>query len=145
MDPLSFWREEGESSLHWFDADGRAWLYRPRGSQLWRGWAAERLEPIERAHWVPWPGGVCDESEAPFVRWYCGGLTNAAFNEVLRAAPSPRPNNILDGPLTPSLWMRRSSTGTFSQATGEKRLLSSSRGETRRLRESAGESCSLSR
>ena len=87
---LTFWREEGESSLHWFDAESRAWLSRARGSQRWRGWKADCsdcVETTERAHWVPWPGGVCDESEAPFVRWYCGGLTNAAFNEVCSALP----------------------------------------------------------
>ena len=76
--------------MHWFDAESRAWLSRARGSQRWRGWKADCsdcVETTERAHWVPWPGGVCDESEAPFVRWYCGGLTNAAFNEVCAALP----------------------------------------------------------
>ena len=73
--------------MHWFDAESRAWLSRARGSQRWRGWKADCsdcVETTERAHWVPWPGGVCDESEAPFVRWFCGGLTNAAFNELDR-------------------------------------------------------------
>ena len=36
-----------------------------------------------RDTWTPWRSAV-DETEAPYVQWFAGGLTNAAFNEVDR-------------------------------------------------------------
>ena len=35
------------------------------------------------ASWAPWES-VQNASRAPFVRWFCGASTNAAFNEVDR-------------------------------------------------------------
>ena len=51
--------------------------------ETWSGWAAESAIQVELEVWKPWHALV-DASEAPFVRWYCGGITNACFNECDR-------------------------------------------------------------
>ena len=48
----------------------------------WTGWTMEG-SPTTLDSWQPWEAAV-DASEAPHVRWFCGGQTNAAFNEVDR-------------------------------------------------------------
>ena len=77
------WAERAGHHLHWFSREHRAWLSRSRNS--WIGWSAPSTSPYELAAWQPW-SAVRDSSEAPFVRWFYGALTNAAFNEVDRAA-----------------------------------------------------------
>ncbi|NBC22796.1 MAG: hypothetical protein GVY21_04890, partial [Gammaproteobacteria bacterium] len=80
------------AELHWFDPDGTAWLARDPIADTWQGFDAARGEPVgesERAaDWRPWERGF-DDSDAPFYRWFAGGLTNASFNEVDR--------HVLDG------------------------------------------------
>ena len=53
---------------------------------VWRGWDATTCEATEvgaRDTWTPWRSAV-DETDSPYVQWFDGGVTNAAFNEVDR-------------------------------------------------------------
>ncbi|KAA1058357.1 AMP-binding protein [Azospirillum argentinense] len=83
-DPGAFHGAIAAETIHWFD--GANWLMR-EADGVWRGWDAATGEPAgkaaERADWTPWTQAF-DGSEAPFYRWFAGGLTNAAFNEVDR-------------------------------------------------------------
>ncbi|HEY0832804.1 MAG TPA: AMP-binding protein [Azospirillum sp.] len=79
-DPGAFHGGIAAETIHWFD--GAAWLMRDADG-VWRGWNATTGEPAERADWTPWTRAF-DDSQAPFYRWFAGGLTNAAFNEVDR-------------------------------------------------------------
>ena len=71
--------------IHWFNREHSAWLASSsEGHDKWQGWTVDHLSRIEiGADWQPW-ATARDASEAPFVRWFCGGLTNAGFNEVDR-------------------------------------------------------------
>ncbi|WP_448188105.1 AMP-binding protein [Azospirillum sp. sgz301742] len=79
-DPGAFHGDIAARTIHWFD--GTAWLTRGADG-VWRGWDAVTGEPAERHDWTPWTTAF-DDSQAPFYRWFSGGLTNAAFNEVDR-------------------------------------------------------------
>ena len=60
-----------------------AWLSQgaPGG---WSGWLAVSAAPVRLGGpWTPWLQ-VVDQSAAPFVRWFVGGHTNCAFNELDR-------------------------------------------------------------
>mgnify|MGYP006278592721 FL=1 len=90
--PGDYHGEIAAAELHWFDPDGTAWLARDPIDDTWQGFDAARGEPVgesERAaDWRPWERAF-DDSDAPFYRWFAGGLTNACFNEVDR--------HVLDG------------------------------------------------
>ena len=79
------WAAVGQRELHWFHEEKRAWLSRTRDAvEEWTGWDATTGEPIRiNDDWTPWAACV-DETDAPFVRWFAGGRTNAAFNELDR-------------------------------------------------------------
>ncbi|MGQ9366875.1 AMP-binding protein [Azospirillum sp. ST 5-10] len=79
-DPGAFHGAIAARTIHWFD--GAAWLSRDDDGR-WRGWDARTALPVERADWCPWRTAF-DDGDAPFYRWFAGGRTNAAFNEVDR-------------------------------------------------------------
>ncbi|WP_448206706.1 AMP-binding protein [Azospirillum sp. sgz302134] len=79
-DPGAFHGAIAAETIHWFD--GANWLTR-EADGVWRGWNAATGEPASRPGWTPWTTAF-DASDAPFYRWFAGGLTNAAFNEVDR-------------------------------------------------------------
>ncbi|WP_051341665.1 AMP-binding protein [Azospirillum halopraeferens] len=79
-DPGAFHGAIAARTIHWFD--GAAWLMRDADG-VWRGWDAATGAPAERADWCPWHTAF-DDRDAPFYRWFAGGRTNAAFNEVDR-------------------------------------------------------------
>ena len=90
-DPGAFWEAITARELHWFvSGDNLAargeWLCK-QGSEQWTGWNAEAEEVCIDAASVgwsyPWRMAV-DAHAAPFVRWFAGASTNAAFNEVDR-------------------------------------------------------------
>ncbi|MDJ0894609.1 MAG: AMP-binding protein [Alphaproteobacteria bacterium] len=81
-DPGAFHGEIAAKTLHWFDPESKAWLSKGEDGH-WAGWAAADGKPASKADWTPWDVAL-DESDAPFYRWFAGGLTNAAFNEVDR-------------------------------------------------------------
>ena len=47
----------------------------------WSGWRVADGGPCIDSSWQPWVT-VLDDADAPVLRWYSGGLTNAAFNEL---------------------------------------------------------------
>ena len=51
----------------------------------WTGWHVHTVAPTQlHGAWTPW-AACLDASDAPFVRWFAGGATNAAFNEIDRS------------------------------------------------------------
>ena len=66
-----FWAPLGREALHWLHP------------QLWTGWTMPTAHPISSDHWTPWHA-VVDSAHAPVVRWFVGGLTSAALNELDR-------------------------------------------------------------
>nr|MCU0619458.1 AMP-binding protein [Gemmatimonadaceae bacterium] len=88
-DPGAFHGDIARRELHWFVIDeGRdgAWLTWDDAAQAWTGWDARTGAPVRSARsadYAPWAVAF-DESDAPFYRWFSGGLTNAGFNEVDR-------------------------------------------------------------
>lgn len=82
-DPGDFHGRIAARVLHWYHAELKAWLTRD-ASGRWSGWSLEDGAPVELTEdWQPWTVAF-DDSDAPFYRWFSGGLTNAAFNEVDR-------------------------------------------------------------
>jgi acyl-coenzyme A synthetase/AMP-(fatty) acid ligase/3-oxoacyl-(acyl-carrier-protein) synthase/NADPH:quinone reductase-like Zn-dependent oxidoreductase/acyl carrier protein len=86
-DEVSHWQPIAMQVLHWHHEAPDAWVsYSTEGSDQprWAGWSATSLEPTTLpAEWRPWTS-VVDHSEAPYVRWFVGARTNAAFNELDR-------------------------------------------------------------
>lgn len=74
-------------TIHWFHPGEKAWLQQDKDG-VWRGWRsadgdAVVLQGSDEHTWTPWDIAL-DESQAPYYRWFGGGKTNAAFNEVDR-------------------------------------------------------------
>jgi acrylyl-CoA reductase (NADPH)/3-hydroxypropionyl-CoA dehydratase/3-hydroxypropionyl-CoA synthetase len=88
-DPGAFHGAIARRELHWFDpslgAQG-AWIRFEPEAGGWSGVDARTAVPVAvpyAADHEPWQRAF-DDSEAPFYRWFSGGLTNACFNEVDR-------------------------------------------------------------
>jgi len=82
-DPGGFHGDIAARNLHWVHPERGAWLSRGEDG-IWRGFSAEDGRPLTLdGAWTPWDVAF-DDSEAPFYRWFAGGRTNAAFNEVDR-------------------------------------------------------------
>jgi len=83
--PGDFHGDIAAAELHWYD--GSRWLNRDPDSGRWQGYDGSSGEagdyPDVDADWRPWRQAL-DDSDAPFYRWFAGGRTNAAFNEVDR-------------------------------------------------------------
>lgn len=88
-DPGAYHGEIAKREIHWFAPDEGmhgAWITWSDAAQRWEGFDARTGAPVvaERAAtWTPWTTAL-DASDAPFYRWFSGGLTNACFNEVDR-------------------------------------------------------------
>lgn len=80
-DPGAFHGAIAAATIHWYHPGEGAWLTQIDGR--WRGWRIADLAPVDVADWTPWHRAF-DDRDAPFYRWFEGGLTNAAFNEVDR-------------------------------------------------------------
>lgn len=84
-DPGTYHGDIAASELHWFSRD--RWVRRDPDTGSWQGFAAKTGECKEFSDldddWRPWQAAL-DDSDAPFYRWFPGGLTNACFNEVDR-------------------------------------------------------------
>jgi acrylyl-CoA reductase (NADPH) / 3-hydroxypropionyl-CoA dehydratase / 3-hydroxypropionyl-CoA synthetase len=87
-DPGAFHGDIAARMIHWFVADiGRsgAWLCCGDDGH-WHGWDAATgaaVTPDVPADFAPWTTAF-DASEPPHWRWFSGGRTNAAFNEIDR-------------------------------------------------------------
>jgi acrylyl-CoA reductase (NADPH)/3-hydroxypropionyl-CoA dehydratase/3-hydroxypropionyl-CoA synthetase len=89
QDPAAFHGAIAKREIHWYDpnvgAHG-AWISRDDATGGWAGWDARSGAPVTASYpesHEPWETAL-DTSEAPFYRWFSGGLTNACFNEVDR-------------------------------------------------------------
>jgi acrylyl-CoA reductase (NADPH)/3-hydroxypropionyl-CoA dehydratase/3-hydroxypropionyl-CoA synthetase len=84
-DPGAFHGEIARRELFWLDARAGEWVKRVDGPSPWVAFdaatGARREGGARAADWVPWTRAF-DDAEAPFYRWFAGGLTNACFNEV---------------------------------------------------------------
>ena len=79
------WNERARAHLHWLSVTHSAWLHHEHASN-WAGWYIGTAASVVVAalhDWQPW-SAVCDDSEAPYVRWFLNALTSAAFNELDR-------------------------------------------------------------
>ncbi|MFS0736578.1 AMP-binding protein [Sphingomonas sp. 1P06PA] len=86
-DPGSFHGDIAARQIHWFAdsiGNGGAWLSRAQDGD-WHGWDARTARPItlDPDSFTPWTSAF-DGSTPPHWRWFVGGRTNAAFNEVDR-------------------------------------------------------------
>jgi acrylyl-CoA reductase (NADPH)/3-hydroxypropionyl-CoA dehydratase/3-hydroxypropionyl-CoA synthetase len=88
-DPGRFHGDIAKRELHWYDPKvgmHGAWITWSDDAQAWTGFDA-RTGAAVRADYPaahdPWARAF-DDGEAPFYRWFDGGLTNACFNEVDR-------------------------------------------------------------
>lgn len=85
-DPGAFHGDIAARAIHWFFrdiGDAGAWLSRD-SEGIWRGWDAETIAPVSISDpLTPWETAL-DASDPPHWRWFVGGRTNAAFNEVDR-------------------------------------------------------------
>ena len=87
-DPGAFHGDRALRTIHWFVArvgPHGAWLTRDRDGN-WTGWDASTGAPVAPRlpeGFLPWTKAF-DGDEAPHWRWFVGGRTNAAFNEVDR-------------------------------------------------------------
>jgi acrylyl-CoA reductase (NADPH)/3-hydroxypropionyl-CoA dehydratase/3-hydroxypropionyl-CoA synthetase len=86
-DPGAFHGDIAARNLHWLvDVVGRpAWLSRGADGQ-WTGWDAETAAPVSAdlgEDFAPWTRAF-NADDAPNFRWFEGGRTNAAFNELDR-------------------------------------------------------------
>ncbi|MBI3790517.1 MAG: AMP-binding protein, partial [Gemmatimonadetes bacterium] len=88
-DPGAYHGDVAKREIHWYDAKvgmHGAWITWSDDEQAWIGFDARtgaRVRADYAAAHAPWERAF-DDREAPFYRWFDGGLTNAAFNEVDR-------------------------------------------------------------
>src|SRR3984957_13168499 len=85
-DPGAFHGAIAAREIHWFDPALGAWITWDDAAQAWTGSDAASGATVRApygADHTPWTRAF-DADEAPFYRWFTGGLTNAAFNEVDR-------------------------------------------------------------
>lgn len=82
-DPGAFHGAVAARNIHWFHPGSNAWLTQTDDG-AWTGFdAATGAAVTLGGAWTPWDKAF-DDSDAPIYRWFSGGLTNAAFNEVDR-------------------------------------------------------------
>ena len=83
----AFWDAVAREALHWFDADLCAWLTCGESGR-WTGWHAATAAALQKeGNWSPWQASL-DDQAGPYLRWFDGGRTNAAFNELDRSVLS---------------------------------------------------------
>jgi len=88
-DPGAFHGGMAKRNIHWLVKDGlssAAWLSWDDDSGSWTGWDSETGEAVSLDRpesFEPWDRAFND-SNPPHFRWFEGGLTNTAFNEVDR-------------------------------------------------------------
>ena len=87
--PGRFHGDRAKRAAHWIvdQPDGApAWLSFDDASGRWRGWDARSAKPVALdlpESFEPWTRAF-NADDPPNWRWFEGGLTNAAFNEVDR-------------------------------------------------------------
>merc|ERR1712166_826855 len=82
MAHIDYHSEVAQSEIHWFNPSSECWISRT-AEDRWQGWSASGAPVVTNGPWIPWDRAFNGEAH-PFVRWFEGGKTNAAFNEVDR-------------------------------------------------------------
>ncbi|MGJ3230795.1 MAG: AMP-binding protein [Oceanicaulis sp.] len=88
-DPGRFHGDLAKRHLCWFlpeVGESGAWAFQDGRSRRWTGWDARSGAPVKldlAEDYEPWTRAFNDD-DPPNFRWFQGGLTNAAFNEVDR-------------------------------------------------------------
>ncbi|MEO1046531.1 MAG: AMP-binding protein [Pseudomonadota bacterium] len=88
-DPGAFHGNRAKRNIHWLADNGtssKAWISWDDSAGAWRGWDSESGAAVTidmREEFAPWNRAFNDD-DPPHFRWFEGGLTNAAFNEVDR-------------------------------------------------------------
>lgn len=98
-DPGKFHGDIAKREIFWFESSLNAWIKQikgPTGLQ-WIGFKADTGAPLSdiplSLDYNPWRLSF-NQDEAPFYRWFEGGLTNACFNEVDAHVLAGRGNEI---------------------------------------------------
>jgi len=80
-----YFEKAARKNISWYHPELKAWIRETgdNGHAKWAGWSTA---PVQRtmpslSGWKPWTS-ILDQSEPPFYKWFNGGMTNAAFNEV---------------------------------------------------------------
>ena len=83
---IQFHADVAMDTIHWYNQQTQCWLSRSGGVH-WEGWKASPQSGLPQVQdvtsWTPWDR-TFNNDKHPYVRWYQGGLTNAAYNEVDR-------------------------------------------------------------
>ncbi|MEM8852597.1 MAG: AMP-binding protein [Pseudomonadota bacterium] len=88
-DPGAFHGALAKRNICWFlkgHGDHGAWAFWDEAEGRWAGWDAKSAAPVTldlSPDFEPWERAF-DASNPPYFRWFSGGYTNAAFNEVDR-------------------------------------------------------------
>ena len=85
-DPGRFHGEIAKQMLHWYDPKLNAWISFDSATQKWIGLDASSGASVSVDYAPdhdPWQRAF-NSDDAPFFKWFEGGLTNACFNEVDR-------------------------------------------------------------
>ena len=79
--PTDVWRPAAMRRLHWHKGD--AWVC--EADRMWLGWWCSDAAPysLPLDEWEPCET-LLDDADAPYVRWFVGASTSAAFNELDR-------------------------------------------------------------
>lgn len=89
QNPGEFHGRLAKRNIHWLvptEASRRAWVHWNDDAHAWTGWDSVTGEDVildQPENFEPWDRAYND-SNPPHFRWFEGGLTNAAFNEVDR-------------------------------------------------------------
>ena len=93
---VTFWEPAAARTMHWYRADAHAWLTKEVTADQWAGWKADTAEIVRAQDLLrtfPWEA-ACDDASVPVIRWFRGGKTNAAFNELDRHVLMGRGNGL---------------------------------------------------
>ncbi len=81
-----FHSQIAKREIHWFHPETNAWITYSDQDRAWIGYDAKsgkKVQTDKTDEYSPWQTGLNDK-DAPYFRWFQGGLTNACFNEVDR-------------------------------------------------------------
>ncbi len=85
--PEEFFGDLARRNVHWYDQDARQWLSFNLTERCWAGFDSNSGQGVASGALPeqdnPW-SRVLDDSRAPYLRWFVGAHTNAAFNELDR-------------------------------------------------------------
>ena len=85
--PEEFFGDLARRNVHWYDQGSGQWLSFNLTERCWSGFDADSGDGIDTGALGeqdnPW-STVLDDSRSPYLRWFVGAHTNAAFNELDR-------------------------------------------------------------